>query len=271
MDEQDLDEAATLVQKLADIGGRSNNADLRKQTSWDAEKYFSVRKQCIAAGLVGVGRGRGGIVFLTDTAKSGLPASLTPTDAESVKKETEEAAKEVEYYKKLLPTIQADWVQSENFDVSVVEITAAKRVKGAGRWTVPDIVVIGKTVHQYVPGLTFTVQSLEVKRFEAADATSVFEALHHRRSAHFCYLVIVNYPKSPKAADSDRLAQLTQICEEHGVGLVVVNAGQEAKYENWEFPFEAFQRHEPDPYTLDGFIKRYLSPEARDAVAKMVR
>lgn len=101
MGDQELEEAAVLVQKLFEIGGRTNNADLRKATGWDAERYFLVRKQCIATGLVGISRGRGGIVFLTDTAKAGLSPSASPLNAEAAKKDSEESAKEVEYYKKL--------------------------------------------------------------------------------------------------------------------------------------------------------------------------
>ena len=270
MDDQATIVVENLVEKLLEIGGRTNNATLRHRLGWDTEEYFAARNHGRALGLIGLARGRGGIVFLTDTARAGLgdPAQ-NAQDADPA--QAAEIAYESEYYKKLLPTIRSAWVQSEGYDDFVVEVTASKRVKGAGRWTVPDIVVIGKIVRQYVPGFEFTVQSIEVKRFEAIDALAVFEALNHRRASHFTYLLVVNFPAKPKDKDQERMGQISQLCEEHDVNLVVVNRGDEAKYDNWDFPIEARKRADPDPYNLDGFIKQYLSAESKDAVAKMVR
>ncbi|WP_298329948.1 hypothetical protein [Asticcacaulis sp.] len=265
----ETEEVSLLVEKLLEIGGRSSNTVLRSKLGWSKEKYYNIRNMCRALGLVGSARGRGGVVFLTDTAKT-TSADAAPGDA-SAAKEEEEYAKEFEYYDKLLPTIKRDWVESEGFDDSVVELTASKRVRGAGRWTVPDIVIVGKIVRQYVPGFEFTVQSIEVKRFESADALSVFEALNHRRAAHYSFLLIVNFPKKPTDKENERFGQISQLCEEHEVGLVVVKKGDELDYEAWEFPVEISNSTEPDPYNLDGFIKQYMSPESKDAVAKMVR
>lgn len=269
MNDQNIDDAGVLVEKLLEVGGRSSNAQLRVKLGWTTEKYFSVRNHCRAAGLVGLARGRGGIVFLTDTAKTGLGTGEAAP--EIAKKVDEEYAKESKYYEKLLPTIRQNWVESEGFDDYVVEVTASKRVKNAGRWTVPDIVVIGKIIRQYVPGFEFTVQSIEVKRFEVVDALAVFEALNHRRASHYSFLLIVNFPKKPSERDSERLGQVSQLCEDHKVNLIVVTTGNENDFESWEFPVVVTQRIEPDPYNLDGFIKQYMSDESKDSVAKMVR
>lgn len=258
-----------LVEKLIELGGRSSNAQLRAKTRWNRDKYFAVRNQCRAAGLVGVERGRGGIVVLIDGGAAGLGQSKT-TSAEE-KAGADEVAKEAEYYERLMPTIKQDWVEGEGFDDAIVEVTATRRVKGAGRWTVPDIVVIGKRVYQYVPGFEFTVHSMEVKRFEALDALAVFEALNHRRASHFTFLVVVNHPARPTRADQEKLGQIQQLCEEHDVGLVIINKGDEDNYDEWEFLVESRDRSEPEPYNLDGFIKQYLTSESRDTVAKMVR
>lgn len=268
-DEQLLDDATVLVEKLLELGGRSVNAKLRAKLGWGEARYFAARNEARAAGLLGLARGRGGLVFLTDTAKAGLAEIVSGGEVAAATTEAEQA-KEVEYYDKLFPTIQEAWVQNEGFDDSVVEITAAKRVKGVGRWTVPDIVVIGKTVRQYVPGFEFAVQSIEIKRFESLDALAVFEALNHRRAAHFSYLLVVNFPKKPNERDNEKIGQVSQLCEEHDVGLVVVMKGDEDKYDNWEFQFFA-SRIEPDPDNLDGFIKQYMSAQSKDAVSKMVR
>lgn len=264
------EDSVLLIEKLIELGGRSNNVVLRTKIGWSQEKYFAVRNQCRAAGLLGLARGRNGIVILTDVAQAALPAPAEGAGA-AEPAAVEEVAREAEYYESLKETITRDWVASEGYDSALVEITASKRVKGAGRWTVPDIVVIGKTVYQYAPGFEFTVQSLEIKRFEALDATAVFEALNHRRASHYTYLVIVNHPKKPSSADQEKMGQVQQLCREHDVGLVVINKNDEKNYDNWDFQIEAAERYEPELYNLDGFVKQYLSSEGRDAVSKMVR
>ncbi|MFK0299576.1 hypothetical protein ACIQTU_10185 [Brevundimonas sp. NPDC090276] len=270
MTDSKIDDAALLVERLLEMGGRTNNKQLKDKLGWQGERYFAARNAARATGVVGLSRGRGGIVFLTDTAKAGLAevAGAPETEAQQI---DAEYAKEVEYYEKLFPTIKQAWVQNEGFDDHVVEITASKRVKGAGRWTVPDIVVIGKIVRQYVPGFEFTVQSIEIKRFESLDALAVFEALNHRRASHLTYLLVVNFPKKPADRDNEKLGQVTQLCEEHDVGLVVVPKGEEGNYDAWEFSVLAADKIEPHPDNLDGFIKQYMSAESKDAVAKMVR
>lgn len=259
----------TFVEKLVELGGRAPNAGLRQKLGWTQDRYFDVRNRCKAEGLIGLGRGRGGVVFATETAVAEISASELPQSARISSEEDQ--ARETEYYNKILPTLRRDWVENEGFDDFIVEITAAKRVKGAGRWTVPDAVIIGKTVRQYVPGFEFTVQSVEVKRYESIDALAVFEALNHRRSSHYSFLLIVNAPKKPSTRDTEKIGQVAQLCEEHNVGLVIISKGDEPNYDNWDFRVVATDRYEPDPYNLDGFIKQYLSLESKDAVAKMVR
>jgi hypothetical protein len=195
LDEELGREGMLLVEKLIELGGRSTNAQLRAKTRWGRDKYFAVRNQCRAAGLVGVERGRGGIVVLVDGGQAIFDKS-NPQNPQNEQNSVviDEISKEAEYYKILLPTIRQDWVEGEGFDDAIVEITANKRVKGAGRWTVPDIVVIGKRVYQYIPDFEFTVHSMEVKRFESLDALAVFEALNHRRASHFTFLMVVNCP-----------------------------------------------------------------------------
>jgi hypothetical protein len=112
---------------------------------------------------------------------------------------------------------------------------------------------------------------MEVKRFESLDALAVFEALNHRRASHFTFLMVVNCPLKPTKVDQERLGQVQQLCEEHDVGLVVIDKGNENNYEQWQFLVESRVRNQPEPYNLNGFIKQYLTPESLDAVAKLVR
>ncbi len=81
----------------------------------------------------------------------------------------------------------------------------------------------------------------------------------------------MNFPKKPADRDNEKLGQVTQLCEEHDVGLVVVPKGEEGNYDAWDFSVLAAQKYDPHPDNLDGFVKQYMSAESKDAVAKMVR
>ena len=267
--EDNLAEQWVLVENLFELGGKSSNQKLREKLKWDKDKYFSVRNSARAGGLVGLARGQGGVVFITNAEDGSYIKEVK--NKRSVTEVSEDYLKEKEYYDKIAPVFRQAWIQSEGFDDFVVEITASKRVKGVGRWTVPDIVIVGKSVRQYVPGFEFTVQSIEVKRFEALDALAVFESLNHKRSAHYSYLLVVNFPKKPKQSDSEKIGHIHQLCEEHNVGLITIETGDESNYDNWNFEFNAFEKHEPNPDNLDSFIKRYMSDESKDVIAKMVR
>jgi hypothetical protein len=53
--------------------------------------------------------------------------------------------------------------------------------------------------------------------------------------------------------------------------LGTINKGDEATYDCWEFHVDPADRMDPDPYTLDGFIKQHISDEGKEAIAKMIR
>lgn len=259
------DEARRFLEKLSELGGRASNSALRAKLDLEKEIYFAVRSQCLAAGYIGLGAGRGGFVILADTNQ---PENYLDADRDS--DGGEQHTTELSYYNQLQQTIAKDWVRSEGFDSAVTEVTGSRRARGVGRWTVPDIVMIGKTVRQYVPGFEFAVHSIEVKRFEAVDALAVFEALNHRRSAHYSYLLIVGFPEGTLDAAADRIGQITQLCTEHGVGLIHVKRGHEALFDSWSFEVYPVWS-DPEYYNLDALIRQYISSEGKDTVAKMVR
>lgn len=243
-----------LLVVLSELGGRATYGRVRDVTGWTEDDFKPIRDHARSAGSIGVERGRGGIIFLLE---SPAPASEPAQDYE------------VDYYKKLLPAIESGWAESESVDEFIVEITAHKRVRGLGRWTIPDIVFVGKRTWEYVPHVDFFVQTIEVKRYELLDELAVFEALSHRRSVNYSYLCVVNLPMDTREY-LKRISGIEVLCAEQGVGLVLVPAGAEADYERWEFPLDA-EHHEPENEHLDGFIRRVLPDPAKTRVAKMIR
>jgi len=251
-------EIAELVRAVIELGGRSTYRLARERLRWDEEKFREVRVAARTAGQVKLGRGKGGTIALLEGAQPvAQPAVPVQPDPEAA------------FYDRLLPTFRGEWAASEEVDEFYAEISARRRQRGAGRWSIPDIVFVGKQTFDFVPSFDFTVQTIEVKRFEALDELAVFEALSHQRSAHLAYLLVVNTP-ADEAEAATRIAPIRALCADQGVGLVTVCAGHEASFDDWEFLVDP-ERNEPDSQNLNGLLARCLSEDGKARVRRMVR
>lgn len=252
------EEITELVAAVTGLGGKTTYRAVRVRLGWDELRFREVRIAARAEGQVGLGRGQGGTIFLLEGAKPvEEPAQAVAPDPEAA------------YYDRLLPTIRADWAESEEVSDFFTEVSAHRRQRGAGRWSIPDIIFVGKQLFDFVPGFEFFVQTIEVKRFEALDELAVFEALSHRRSAHYAYLVVVNAPDGGDAYNK-KIAPIQALCDDQGIGLVVVPTGCEQSYERWQFPVDATY-NAPDAQSLNGLLARSLSAEGKGRVRHMVR
>ncbi|WP_156034130.1 hypothetical protein [Bosea sp. 117] len=275
--EENISDESKLVAALADLGGRTNNAKLREKLGWSTEEYLPIRNSARTKGLIGIGMGRGGVVFLIDASQQVPEVQQNITSDGDQLEESTEFKKESVYYNRIYKVLNEAWVDSQGLDDYYIEITASKRVRNSGRWTVPDIVVVGRTIWQYVPGFEYTIQTFEIKRYEALDNLAVFEALNHKRSANYSYLVVVNSPV-PNDADSmlskeykDKINPIKQLCEENNIGLIVIGREREEDYDSWRFIFDEAVKNNPDPENIDGFIKQYISNNGKEVISKMIR
>jgi hypothetical protein len=102
-----------------------------------------------------------------------------------------------------------------------------------------------------VPGKQVELNTFEIKTYDGLDVTAVYEALAHRRAAHYSY-VLAYVPESERAVLKSLLDRLCGDADEHGVGFVVV--AEAADYETWDFEVEP-SCNDPDPADLDNFIR----------------
>jgi type I restriction enzyme M protein len=68
------------LKKLQELNGSAGNMALREKLQWTEEKYFMVRKTIIEEGLVDIGRGKGGSVYML-----GEPATTGNASADKQK------------------------------------------------------------------------------------------------------------------------------------------------------------------------------------------
>ena len=111
------------------------------------------------------------------------------------------------------------------------------------------------------------LHTFEVKTGDALDVTAVYEALAHRRGAHFSY-VLACIPDRDSTMRESMFERLCGDAADHGVGFVVV--ADPVNYETWDFEVEP-ARHDPEPGYLDNFIHTQTSRIFKDTILKWCR
>lgn len=149
-----------------------------------------------------------------------------------------------------------------------VEVTAlqGRRVTG-GIWSRPDIVSVELKTYDYVPGKYLEIVTFEVKHIDAVNVQAVYEALSRRRNATRSNVLIY----APNLTFEDlypMIAEPLAVARSHGIGLIVADKPDD--YDTWD-EWEDARRFEPDPSSLDEFIKTQLSESTRDKIARGLR
>jgi len=106
-----------------------------------------------------------------------------------------------------------------------------------------------------------------VKTYDGLDVTAVYEALSHRRAAHYAY-VLAYVPDSERAALKSLLDRLDDDASEHGVGIIL--AGDAADYKTWTFVVEPW-RNTPEPANVDDFIRTQTSVAFQERILAWCR
>ena len=119
-----------------------------------------------------------------------------------------------------------------------------------GKWTSPDLTLLGGKVLPYLPGRYLDVITFEVK--VGMPVVGLYEALAHRRRANYAYLVcVVPEETRGKLAPLDEAVIVVEATRQ-GVGVILVS--QEDDFHLWQELVEPI-RHEPDPQQLHDFLE----------------
>ena len=265
-----------LLSKVDEKGGISGNVSLERELGWDDDTYWSVRNRLVDAGQLQLGKGKGGSVRRvshqpTTTALPPTPPSSgtaeTPASGVPPGQPSHAQMTEDQLYEPMAKVLRERWVKDNRFRESLVEITAKQGPRQTGgKWSRPDITVVGMTTYVYVPGRHFDVASFEVKPANVIDVTAVYEALAHRRAATraYCLFHIPGTLQEDPAVE----AVLEQICDEakrHGIGVII--AAKPDDYETWDERVEA-SRVDPAPERLNDFLAVQLSEGAKQEIVQ---
>jgi hypothetical protein len=249
----------TMLERVPSDGTTIGNKSLREALGWDDQRYFSVKNKLVADRLLARGRGKGGAVrkivinAIPVNHASGSTSDLNPPTVNHVAGRI----KELDLYDPMKKVIESEWALDNNWTGGdfVVEVTGKQGSKQTGgKWSRPDITLLGVRRFSYLPTKYFEVITFEIKPCDDFDVTVVYEALGHRRAATRSY-ALIHLPTydTNELTDFDKKA-LDDICYEaktQGVGVIV--AQDPSDYDTWEELVEA-TRCEPDPEKLEQFL-----------------
>ena len=233
--------------------GLIGNGSLRRKLGWDDDRYWYIRNLLVQAGLLRTGRGKGGSVQrvvsvgVTEAAEQSASARFVEKDL----------------YGPIIETLRSDWIPDHQIQDFVIHETAHQgRRDTGGKWTRPDITVASSNTYTYVPGRPVEIRTFEIKTYDGLDVTAVYEALAHRRAAHYAY-VFVHVPDAKRTALEPVLERLIADAQEHGIGFVII--ADAANYETWDIEVDA-RRGNPNPADLDAFVRTQTSDEFKEKI-----
>ncbi len=126
---------------------------------------------------------------------------------------------ESDLYDPIVATIASHWVPDHRIQDFVIDCTARQGSRDTGgMWTRPDVALASCSRLKFVPGIQLELNTFEIKTFDGLDVTSVYEALAHRRAAHYSY-VVAYIPESKRRPLKSLVDRLCLDSESHGIGL----------------------------------------------------
>ena len=249
-------ELSELAQKLLQLippdGSFIGNTSLSRKSGL-GDDYWKVRTELEEAGLITLGRGRGGSVALQLSA-------ATPVTTVQPGQEKNLVNEEVELYEPLKELLWEDWGKAakESEDFFELRITASPRGRSrdSGQWSRPDLTLVEVNSFEYLPGSNLEVTTFEVKRFaDAQNIASVYEAAAHSRWAHYAFLVAETPQEDYKFPD-----RFISEVQRFRIGLIVMwrENGQ------WKFAVNTDAvRLIPEPKELESLLKTFFGDSKR--------
>lgn len=261
-DNNSTDDLQLFLKKLQELGGKSGNKALRDALNWPNEepRYWSAHGRAVDRGLVTKGRGYGGSVQLTPLNESTATSPATQQPPVS--------GQELKLYSPAREVIEKSWAQSENYDDYIVEITGLRgRALTGGKWTRPDLAILGTKAFPYLPQRIFDIVTFEIKPFSQITVEGVFEALSHQQFASRSYCLFeVQLDAAESFQDKyNEAGRILSTARKHGIGIIV--ATDVADWETWDELLSA-DRVIPDPEQVNRFIATSFSQEIRDKIIK---
>jgi hypothetical protein len=231
--------------------GPADDEVLARKLGWGSEDYIYICDLLVSEGVLC--RNDEGVSLLRiDPAEKPISDRYT----------------EKELYAPIHETLRSFWIPENGIHDFVFNVTASQgRRSTGGKWTRPDIALATCNSYLYVRARPIELRTFEVKTYEGLDVTSVYEALSHRRAAHYAY-VLAYVPEYQREALRSVLERLTSDARAHGVGVTTL--ADPRKYETWRVEVEA-RRANPDPLDIETFVAEQTDDQFKRKIAQWCR
>ena len=220
------------------------NKTLRTNLKMKTDMYWEVRNSLVSKGVIQTGRGKGGSVKLVkEECAKGQGA------VKGVARKTK--SEELKLYKPIAKVLMEQWAKEQGYDDYAVEVTGNQGSKRTGgRWSRPDIVVVGCKTYRFLPGRFIEVITFEVKTEINLDISAVYEAIAHRRAATKSVLIISS-SNNVDQETQDEIQIVQEEAEKNGIGFIVIE--NPSDFDTWDLRNEG-EYCEPSPAKLNEFI-----------------
>lgn len=257
------EEEEALVNTLPDDGATMTNPEVQKRLGWESEYYWNIRNKLVEQAVLGVARGRGGLVYRIVE----VPVDIQ-TPEEVADETVQKIHREEDLYGPISETLNKEWAREKRFERWLVQVTARQgRRDTGGRWSRPDLTVATQSTYPYVPGRHFDVITFEVKPKDGIDVTAVYEALAHLRAATKAY-VLLHVPDDSAADLADTLIEIYSEAKRHNVGVITMNEPDD--FSGWDEVVEP-SRNEPEPRRLNDFLANQFEPSQLETLIRWFR
>lgn len=237
-----------IVKKEGATGKNVGNTFLKKELQLDGKrkekKYWAARDLLIQRGEITVRSGRGGSVALVTHIKPiNTIKQLAPNDYQiPVKEDT--------LWSPLCNTLEREWASYKSYGENFIILNTARQGSNpTGVWSRPDIVACVYKEYEFSqPCLEIT--TFEVKSYDTIDVKAVYEALSHKRCAHYSY-VMFHTPHKYLEEAQKQVKKLIETAKEHGIGIITFTTP--FSFDDWTIDVNPI-RNAPDPEALDQFF-----------------
>jgi len=237
--------AQALLDALPADGSLRSNLRLRSEVDLDDDAYAGAKQELIDAGVVQLGRGRGGRLGRREVEGS-----------KAAEDERPRVGKESELYEPFARWVGAS-LSGGGLRFSSVRVTGSPkgRKRSSGKWSRPDVTAVTVANFEYLPGATVEVLSYEIKRAADADKLeSVYEAAAHGRWTHRASLAVETLPGESPVPDA-----VADEAERFGLGLYSMVRREQGSWEIREVREPDFRG--PEAENLDQLLREYFQTD----------
>lgn len=258
-------DAIRMLAKIPPDGSTIGNITLRKSLRWRADRYWAVRDGLLDSGVILKGGGMGGSVHrvIEEVDQEEIDDDSIETE-EEVESEVEDEdrviagsqySKETDLYPEIKHVLRTAWSSDQRIHKCVVEVTAHQgRKRTGGKWTRPDLTLIGLREYPLIARREVDVITFEVKLTGCWDVSAVYEAAAQSRAATHAYVFL----HVDEADDADGLLRCQNECAKLNLGLITSTAPH--RYDAWNLRLPA-PRLNNDPEEVEAFLNTQVSAE----------